>query len=122
MKVIVLTLVLGSFSAFGQDAGSMAAQQATQQAIQINQQAAQQAMQANLQASQQAQQATQQALDNAQQNSGPVVAFTRQPTFSVKAGEVAPGTAVRIKCSTHYAVIHYTTNGWTPTTASLRYT
>ncbi len=29
---------------------------------------------------------------------------------------------MRIKCPTHYAVIYYTTDGWTPTTASTRYT
>ncbi len=118
MKAIVLVLVLGSVSAFGQDPGALAAQQAAQQAMQASQQASQQAMQNMQQASQQA---AQQAQNNAQQNSGPVIAITRQPTFSVKGGVVAAGTTVRMKCSTHYAVIYYTTNGWTPTTTSRRY-
>ena len=88
--------------------------------MQAAQQANQQAMQANQQAAQAAQQANQQAMQNAQ-NTGPVVSVTREPSFSVKAGVLAPGATVRIKCSTHYAVIYYTTNGWTPTTASRRY-
>ncbi len=95
----------------------MAAQQASQDAQMANQQA----MQDMQQASQQATQNMQQAMQNAQQDSAPAVAVARQPTFSVKAGTIAPGTAVRIKCRTHYAVIYYTTNGWTPTTASRRY-
>ncbi len=99
----------------------MAAQQAMQQAIQINQQAAQQAQLDMQQASQQAQQDMQQAMQNAQQNSVPTIAVTRPPSFSVKTGVVAPGTSVRIKCATHYAVIYFTTNGWTPTNASRRY-
>jgi hypothetical protein len=45
-----------------------------------------------------------------------------KPTFSVESGKVDPGTRVRIKCETHYAAIYYTTNGWTPTTQSARYT
>jgi len=113
--LLLLASVLGSVYAFGQDdAAAMAMQQA--------QQASQQAMQAAQQASQQASQDMQQAMQNAQQNSGPVIAITRTPNFSVKAGEVAPGTTVRIKCPTHYAAIYYTTNGWSPTTASRRYT
>jgi len=111
MKTALLLVVFGCLSAFGQDdAASMAmqaAQQANQQAMQASRQAAQQAMQAS---------------QNAAQNTGPVIAITRQPSFSVKAGEVASGTTVRMKSPTHYAVIYYTTNGWTPTTASRRYT
>jgi hypothetical protein len=122
MKIALLFLVLGCASAFCQDDS---AAMAAQQAMQASQQAAQQAMQDMQQASQQAQQASQQAMQdsqNAVQNSGPVVAYTAAPTFSVKPGTVAPDTAVRIKCATHYAVIYYTTNGWTPTAASRRYT
>lgn len=123
MKVIHLTFFaffLGSISVYSQDPGAVAAQQATQQAIQANQQAIQQSQQAAQQASQQATQATQQAMQDAQ-NTGPVIAITRPPEFSVRAGGVSPGTTVRIKCPTHYATIYYTTNGWTPTTASRRY-
>jgi hypothetical protein len=119
MKVALLVLVFCSVSAYGQDPGMMAAQQA----MQDSQQATQQAMQDMQQASQQAnQQMMQNAADASSQNPGPVIAITRQPAFSVKAGAVSPGTTVRIKCSTHYAVIYYTTNGWSPTTSSRRYT
>ena len=45
-----------------------------------------------------------------------------KPKFSVESGVVAPGTKVRIKCDTHYATLYYTTNGWTPTTQSAKYT
>ena len=100
----------------------MAAQQAMQQSMQMSQQASQQAMQDMQQASQLASQQAQQAMQAAQQNSVPAVTVTHQPTFSIRAGRVTPGTAVRIKCATHYAVIYYTTNGWSPTTASRRYT
>jgi hypothetical protein len=140
MKTALLVLFFGSIFAFGQDdAGMMAAQQAAQ----ISQQASQQAMQDMQQASQTAQQAQQQAMQNAQSDTGLTVALTRQPIFTIHPGAampgattqtnrrlsqepkgtvtVTPGTAVRIKCATHYAVIYYTTNGWTPTTASRRY-
>ncbi len=60
-------------------------------------------------------------MQNAQNNNEPVVAYTQPPTFSVRAGAVAVGTTVRLKSRTHYAVIYYTTNGWTPTTNSRRY-
>ncbi len=74
-----------------------------------------------MQDTQQASQQAMQDMQNAMQNSGPSVAVTAPPTFSVNAGAIATGTTVRIKCRTHYAVIYYTTNGWTPTTASRHY-
>src|ERR1039458_4520970 len=140
MKATILVLFLGSIFAYGQDdAGMMAAQQAMQQSIQASQQATQQALQDMQQAAQASQQFSQQAMQDASTlNSGPVFAVTRQPTFFVQMGVVPPGTTVRvkqrlsqepkgrgavepgstvrIKCITHYAVIYYTTNGWTPTT------
>lgn len=112
MKAAFLVFFLGCVPAYAQDPGMWA----NQQAIQANQQAMQDAQQA----SQQAMQDNQQAMQNAQ-NTWTGTPITRLPAFSVKAGEVAPGTAVRIKCRTHYAVIYYTTNGWTPTTSSRRY-
>jgi hypothetical protein len=121
MKVILLAIVLSCASAFAQDDAGMAA---AQQAFQQSQQAAQQAMQDMQQAQEQSIQASQQAMQdsqNAMQNTGPVVAVTAAPTFSVKSGAIAPGTTVRITSRTHYAVIYYTTNGWTPTTASRHY-
>jgi hypothetical protein len=80
-------------------------------------------MSAAMQANQQAMQANRQAMDDAMRNSNmPALAMTRQPRFSVDSGRVAGGTQLRITCPTHYAVIYYTTDGWTPTTASARYT
>jgi hypothetical protein len=117
MKAALLVLVLGSAVVYGQDAGMMAAQQAMQDAQMANQQAMQDMQQAS-------QQATQQMMQNATDTSlysGPSVAIARRPAFSVKAGVVAPGTTMRIKCPTRYAVIYFTTNGWTPTPASRRY-
>jgi hypothetical protein len=119
MKALLLVLALGWVSANAQDPGAMAAQQA-QQAMDAAQQANQQAIQ-SMQAAQQANQPAMQASQDAALNSGPVVYFTAAPTFSVRASEVAAGTTVRLKSRTHYAVIYYTTNGWTPTTSSKRY-
>jgi len=128
MNATLLVLVLGAVSAYGQDdAGMMAAQQASQQTIQAGLQAAQQMqqdMQFAAQANQQlAQQMTQNLTDASSAYSWPVVGNPVQPTFSVKSGKVKPGTAVRIKwrVSDNYAAVYYTTDGWTPTTASTRY-
>lgn len=44
------------------------------------------------------------------------------PSFSVKQGKVPAGAMVRISCNTPREVIYYTTNGWTPTASSRRYT
>jgi hypothetical protein len=46
----------------------------------------------------------------------------RQPYFPVHAGEVARGTQVTITSPIPGAMIYYTTDGWTPTHASLPYT
>jgi len=45
-----------------------------------------------------------------------------KPTLSSGAGTVQPGTKISIRSETHYAALYYTTNGWTPTTQSARYT
>lgn len=45
-----------------------------------------------------------------------------KPTFSIKSGTVPAGTKVYLKSETHYATLYYTTNGWTPTTQSAKYT
>jgi len=58
---------------------------------------------------------------NGQPDTGPSIAVTCTPKFSVKAGKVSPGTKVSITCSTPGAVIYYNTNGWTPTTFSRQY-
>jgi hypothetical protein len=125
MKTALLVLFLGSGSAFAQ---SDPAAQAIQQTMQIQQQAIAAAQQAQDQATILSQQATinmQQAMANASSSStdaGPIIGIASQPTFTVKQGKVTPGTVLRLKSATHYAAIYYTTDGWTPTRASTRYT
>ena len=118
---VVACVLVGAGAARGQDP-TTAAMQATQQATEAAMQANQQAMQASQQASADAMRANQQAMDDAQRANTFSVPMTRQPRFTVESGRVASGTQVRITCPTHYAVIYYTTDGWTPTTASARYT
>jgi hypothetical protein len=118
MKFTLLVLALASVFASAQDPGMMAAQQASQQAVMDAQQANQQAMQNMQQASQTAAQNAQMASQN---NGWPVYEWTSPPKFSINPGTVAAGTTVRLKSRTHYAVIYYTTNGWTPTEASRKY-
>lgn len=121
MKAALLVLVLGSIPAFAQDdSAAMAvqqAQQAMQQAVATAQQMQDQATITTLN--------MQQSMANTSSSSsscGPLIGAAVQPNFSVKPGKVEPGTVVRIKSATHYATIYYTTDGWTPTTASTRYT
>jgi Chitobiase/beta-hexosaminidase C-terminal domain len=45
----------------------------------------------------------------------------RQPIFSLNSSDVAPGTEITISSIEPDAVIYYTTDGWTPTNASPRY-
>jgi hypothetical protein len=45
-----------------------------------------------------------------------------KPTLSLEPGTVSGGSKVSIRCETHYATLYYTTNGWTPTTQSAKYT
>jgi len=45
-----------------------------------------------------------------------------KPILSVAPGTVRPGTKISIRTETHYATLYYTTNGWTPTTQSAKYT
>jgi hypothetical protein len=113
----------GTGTARAQDAGAMAAQQANQQAMD-------QAMQANQQAMQQTQQANQQAMDDMQRASqqaqnaatGPTAErMPGAPQFSVKAGKYPGAITVRLKTKARSAAIFYTTDGWTPTTESMRY-
>jgi hypothetical protein len=45
-----------------------------------------------------------------------------KPIFSSAPGNVSAGTKISIRSETHYATLYYTTNGWTPTTQSAKYT
>jgi Chitobiase/beta-hexosaminidase C-terminal domain len=45
-----------------------------------------------------------------------------KPLFSAASGTVPAGTKISIRSETHYATLYYTTNGWTPTTQSAKYT
>jgi hypothetical protein len=109
--------------AFGQDPGAIAAQQAAIEAQQAAMQAQIQAQQAQVQqaAATAASQQAAQAAANASQNVA-AIAYATPPTFSVKSGTISAGTQVRLETRTHYATIYYTTNGWTPTASSKRYT
>jgi hypothetical protein len=98
--------------------------QASQQATMAAQQASQQAMQDMQTASQMAaQQANQMATDN-MMSTTPCCGYplAASPRFSVKAGSYTSPVTVRLSDRTRGAVIYYTTDGWTPTAASTRYT
>src|ERR1035441_2977510 len=124
MKVpyfLLSVLVVSCHPIYSQDPGMDAANQAAQIASQISLQAQQE----------QIQQMNTTNLINLQnsmnffdfpESTGPVVGSALQPNFSVKSGKVNPGTIVRLQSPTHYATIYYTTDGWSPTDASRRYT
>jgi hypothetical protein len=100
----------------------MAAQQAqiaSQQAMQAAQLANQQAVQAAQQANEQAVRDAQNAANNTNWNS---CRWTSRPKFSVKPGSYPSSITVKIRDNTRGAAIYYTTDGWTPTTESTRYT
>jgi hypothetical protein len=97
----------------------MQAAQAAQMAAQAAQQANDQMMQAAQTANLAAQNAQQQAIQNTTQA---YCCGAATPRFSVKPGAYSATVTLRIKDSTRGAVIYYTTDGWTPTAASPRYT
>jgi hypothetical protein len=114
-------LIVLSFSlpAVSQDPGMMAAQQA-QMANDQAQMANQQAIQANQQAMQNAQLANQQAMAAASDIPyGPTL--LPRPKFSLKPGTYDTPQQLRLRESGRGATIYYTTDGWTPTTASRQY-
>jgi hypothetical protein len=94
---------------------TLSAQDATQQMIQMQQQqtATQMAQDANLQAMRAAQ---------AAQASNCCAAVAASPKLSLKPGQYPAGAVLKMKDRTRGAVLYYTTDGWTPTTASTRYT
>ncbi|MGD1215000.1 MAG: chitobiase/beta-hexosaminidase C-terminal domain-containing protein [Terriglobales bacterium] len=117
LALLILTLAVSS--ALAQDPGMQAAQQATQMAAQAAQQANDQMMQAAQQANQTMMQNAQQAAQNTPQCYRCAAA---KPKFSVKSGKYSSAVTLKIKDSTRGAVIYYSTDGWTPTAASTRYT
>jgi type II secretory pathway pseudopilin PulG len=117
IPLISFALVLQAALALGQDPGLLAAQQANQQALQAAQTANQQAMQA-------AQMANQQAMQQGQTTAirqGLMPGAVPRPRFSVKPGTYAAPLTVKIKAPRE-TTVYFTTDGWTPTKDSPRYT
>jgi len=117
IPLISFPLVLKAAFALGQDPGLLAAQQANQQAMQAAQTANQQAMQA-------AQMANQQAMQQAQTTAirqGLTPGAVPRPRFSLKPGAYAAPLTVKIKAPRE-TTVYFTTDGWTPTKDSPRYT
>jgi hypothetical protein len=106
-------------SAFVQDTTQIMLQ--NQQATMAAQQASDDAMRAAQQANAAAAQASQQAAQDAQLPSRQYD-YVAKPKFSIKPGTYSSPLSVKIKDATRGATIYYTTDGWTPTTASARYT
>jgi len=117
--IITLTLSLLAACAQAQDPGMQAAQMASQQAQMAAQQASQQAMTDMQMASQNATNAMNAAQQQAMNSQFACTVPT--PSFSVKTGAYSTALSVKIT-SGRGAAIYYTTDGWTPTTASTRYT
>jgi hypothetical protein len=124
--LLVSLALLPSCSFAQSDAPQVATQQAQRTA---QQQAALASQQANEQVLRQAQQSSyqyNQAMiqgSPAQMNYENLCCFlTESPKFSVKPGKYSEPRTIKITDSTAGATIYYTTDGWTPTTESLRYT
>ena len=117
MKALLPVLVLVCSSAFAQDDAGIAAQQATQQAVQQAQAVQQQMM--NLTPP-----TVLPSVDDPffPQPSGPIAGVADRPSFSASSGKLSSGAKISLHSSTHYATIYYTTDGWTPNANSPRYT
>jgi len=113
MRALLVLLILGVSSSLAQAQDNLGAQ--------IAQQAA---MEAQQQAFMQSQQAAQQAMDQQMQAAaypGPATTYVAKPSFSVNPGTYTTPQTVKIKESTRGSIIYYTTDGWTPTPDSMRY-
>jgi len=121
MKLTVLVaavLLTAAVSGAQTDPGIQAAQQAAQQAQQANERAI-----ADLQHF-----SDQNALANAQMQAAmshgntPFIAGALSPKISIKSGSYTSPITVKLTSRTRGSIMYYTTDGWTPTTASTRYT
>jgi hypothetical protein len=99
IPVVLLPLALSAALVQAQDPGALAAQQANDAAMRAAQQAAQNT-----------------------QTMMYLHPVTARPKFSVKPGAYASAVQVKIRDASRGAVIYYTTDGWTPTAESTRYT
>lgn len=104
MRRVLVAVVVGlmSVSAWAQDVASQAAMQANQQAAQAGQQAMQDAQNAS--------------------NMGTGQSLGAKPQFSLKPGTYTGPQKLYLTDRMRQATIYYTTNGWTPTIHSKRYT
>lgn len=117
LTLLVFAVVLTAAVAKAQtDPGIQAAQQAAQQAQQANEKAI-----ADLQHF-----SDQNALDNqkamADASHMTVPAPVMSPRLSVKSGSYSSPITVMLSSRTRGTIMYYTTDGWTPTAASTRYT
>lgn len=117
LTLLVFAVVLTTAVAKAQtDPGIQAAQQAAQQAQQANEKAI-----ADLQHF-----SDQNALDNqkamADASHMTVAAPVMSPRLSVKSGSYFSPITVKLSSRTRGTIMYYTTDGWTPTAASTRYT
>jgi len=127
MRAFLVLLILGVSSSLAQAQGDLGAQIAQQAAMEAQQQAFMQSQQAAQEAMDHARQANQQnmqAMDQQMQAAaypGPATTYVAKPSFSVKPGTYTTPQTVKIKESTRGSIIYYTTDGWTPTPDSMRY-
>jgi hypothetical protein len=126
MKAISLVMLsawalcTGDAHASGQAITSAA--QLTQQSIQNTKSAGEQSVRVNQFGGQHAapaQQPSQAYFDS--HRTSPDCHCATSPFFSLNSSDVAPGTEITVVSPNPSAVIYYTTDGWTPTSASPRY-
>src|SRR5258705_4896910 len=115
--LVLIAFALLALPLTAQDAATMAAQQANQAAIQANQDAMRQAQQANEDAARPSQQANE---DTQRMARGCTPAA--RPKLSVPGGVGDKPVNLKHSESTRGAVVYYTTHGWTPATACIRFT
>jgi hypothetical protein len=127
MRNLLILLIVATSASFVQAQDNLGAQAAQQANLEAQQQAAIQSQQAAQQAMDQARQANQDAMRAMDQQAqaaafpGPATTYVAKPTFSVKPGTYTTPQTVKIKESARGSIIYYTTDGWTPTPDSMRY-